>query len=137
ADHMELPLDKPIKSLSKGQQAEANAAVGLASRSRITIFDEAYLGMDAPAREAFYKAVLEDHARHPRTIILSTHYVSEVEYLFEEVVVLHSGQVLLHEPVDQLLERGASITGAANDVDEFVGDLEVLHTEQLGGTKRA
>lgn len=135
----ELSPGQKMKDLSKGQQAAVNVTIGLANRSPITIFDEAYLGMDAPNRERFYKELLEDHERHPRTVILSTHHVSEVEHLFEEVIILHRGKVMLHEPIDQLLERGVSITGAASAVDSVVagGDAAVLHMEQLGGTKRS
>lgn len=130
-----LPLDKPMKTLSKGMQSAVNVTLGLASRTPITIFDEAYLGMDAPTREKFYKEVLEDHARHPRTIILSTHLVSEMDYLFQQVIILHKGQVLLHEPIDGLLERGASVTGGASEVDAFTASMTRLNTQQLGGTK--
>lgn len=130
-----IPLSKPVNELSKGMMSALNVTVGLASRSPITIFDEAYSGMDAPTREIFYQKVLEDHALHPRTIILSTHLVSEMDYLFEEVVILHKGKMLLKEPVDVLLERGASVTGAAEDVDRFVQGMKKINTQKLGGTK--
>ncbi|MFC7063740.1 ATP-binding cassette domain-containing protein [Halobacillus seohaensis] len=134
-ERFNLPLDKPIKNLSNGMQSSLNVTLGLADRSPITIFDEAYLGMDAPTREIFYKEVLEDHARHPRTMILSTHLVSEMDYLFEEVIMIHKGKLLLHKPYDELIERGASITGASLQVDEFVRNLTQLNNQQLGDTK--
>ncbi|GAA5344932.1 ABC-2 type transport system ATP-binding protein [Planifilum fimeticola] len=133
----QLPLDQLMKQLSKGQQAAVRVTVGLANRSPITILDEAYLGMDAPTRETFYKELLEDHSRNPRTVILSTHHVSEVEHLFEEVIILHQGSILLQETMDQVLECGVSVTGDARAVDGFIAGMQVLHTERLGGTKRA
>lgn len=135
--HFQLELDEPMNQLSKGQQAAARVTIGLANRSPITILDEAYLGMDAPTRETFYKELLEDHSRNPRTVILSTHHVSEVEHLFEEVIILHRGSILLQKPMDQVLECGVSVTGDARAVDGFVEGMQVLQTEQLGGTKRA
>lgn len=137
ASKFQLPLKKKMKQLSKGQQSATNVTLGLANRTPITIFDEAYLGMDAPTRELFYKELLEDHERHPRTIILSTHHVSEIEHLFEEVVILHEGSVMLSEAIDRLLERGVSITGGAEAVDQFVSGMKVLHSEQLGGVKQS
>ncbi|MFT8321834.1 MAG: ABC transporter ATP-binding protein [Bacillus sp. (in: firmicutes)] len=130
-----LPLDKQVKQLSKGMQSALNVTIGLASRSLITIFDEAYNGMDAPTREKFYKEIMEDHSQHARTIILSTHLVSEMDYLFEEVIILHKGKILMKAPIDQLLERGSSITGGTNAVEEFVKNRNQLNTQQLGGTK--
>src|SRR5690606_17538054 len=79
-----LPLDKPAHKLSKGMQSALNVVIGLASRTPVTIFDEAYLGMDAPARQIFYEEILADQAEYPRTFILSTHLVSEMDYLFDK-----------------------------------------------------
>ena len=130
-----LPLDKYVSKLSKGMQSALNVTLGLASRSKITIFDEAYNGMDAPTREKFYKEVLADYERFPRTIILSTHLVSEMDYLFEEVVILKEGEVIMKEPMDLLLEKGATITGSKQEVEEFVQGMTQLNSQILGGTK--
>ncbi len=130
-----LPIDKPVKSLSKGMQSAMNVTIGLASRSPITIFDEAYLGMDAPTREIFYHELLEEQARNPRIIILSTHLVSEMEYLFDDIIIIDKGKLLLHEPYDALINRGVTITGDGNTVDDFVKGMNVLHEQKLGPTK--
>ncbi|PIC99597.1 MULTISPECIES: ATP-binding cassette domain-containing protein [unclassified Sporosarcina] len=130
-----LPTNKPLRKLSAGMQSAFNVTIGLASRTPVTIFDEAYQGMDAPTREIFYNEVLEEQARNPRIFILSTHLISEMEYLFDEVLIIHQGTLLLQEEVDTLLERGYSVTGPTSDVIEVVAGLHVLNEEQLGGTK--
>ncbi|MCK0471053.1 ATP-binding cassette domain-containing protein [Halalkalibacter sp. APA_J-10(15)] len=135
AARFKLPLDKPIKKLSSGMQSALNVTIGLASRSPITIFDESYRGMDAPTRELFYKEVLEEQARHPRIMILSTHLVSEMDYLFDHVLILDRGALLVDEPYDEIISRGASITGEANNVDQFVNGMNQLSRKQLGSTK--
>ncbi|WP_084242747.1 ATP-binding cassette domain-containing protein [Planomicrobium okeanokoites] len=131
-----LPLDKPVHKLSKGMQSAMNAVMGLASRAPITIFDEAYLGMDAPTREIFYQEILADQAEHPRTFILSTHLVSEMDYLFDNVVIIDQGRLILNEDYETLTARGASITGAAEQVDEFTAGMKILNEQKLGGTKK-
>ncbi|CEI82278.1 ABC transporter [Oceanobacillus oncorhynchi subsp. incaldanensis] len=130
-----IPMDKSADQLSKGQYSALQVTIGLASRTPLTIFDEAYLGMDAPARELFYKEILLEQERHPRTILFSTHLVSEMEYLFDEVLIIDNGKVLLQETSEQLLEKGFSITGPEEDVDSFTETLEVIHEKSLGGTK--
>lgn len=130
-----LPLDKQLKQLSKGMQSAFNVCIGLASRSPVTILDEVYLGMDAPSREIFYRELLEDQERHPRTFILSTHLVSEMDYLFEEVIIIHKGQFVLQDDYESLTSRGVSITGPAAKVDEFIQGMKVLNVQQLGSTK--
>ncbi|ANU16418.1 ABC transporter [Planococcus maritimus] len=139
AEHLikrfKLPVDKPVNKLSKGMQSALNVVIGLASRAPITIFDEAYLGMDAPAREIFYKEILKDQEEHPRTFILSTHLVSEMDYLFDHVVIIDQGRLVLNEPYETLEAQGASVTGAAADVDAFTATMQRLNEQQLGGTK--
>lgn len=126
---------KAIKKLSKGKKSAFNVIVGLASRTPVTIFDEVYLGMDAPARDIFYKELLKEQERQPRLIILSTHLVSEMDFLFDEVVIISQGRILLQQPYDELLERGMTIIGHKHAIDAFVAGKEVLNVEQLGDTK--
>lgn len=131
-----LPLDKPVNKLSKGMQSALNVTIGLASRSPITIFDEAYLGMDAPTREIFYQELIADQEKHPRTIILSTHLVSEMDYLFDDVIMVHKGKLVAQESYEDFIAKGTSITGSSEVVDEFTVGMRLLNTQQLGNTKR-
>jgi ABC-2 type transport system ATP-binding protein len=133
----DLPTDTPAVAMSRGQRAALSVVVGLAGRTPVTLFDEAHLGMDAPSRYAFYDALLEDYTAHPRTIILSTHHIDEVARLFEAVMILDRGRLLLDEETDVLRAQGASITGPADIVDRTVGDLTPLSQQRLGSTKVA
>ncbi|RYL92444.1 ABC transporter ATP-binding protein [Sporolactobacillus sp. Y61] len=130
-----LPMKKKITALSRGKQSALGIVIGLAARTPITIFDEAYLGMDAPSRAIFYEELIKDYAGHPRCIILSSHLISEVATILEEVVIIDHGRLLLHEPVDALLSRGLSVTGPAEQVEQLTGGLNILKQQQLGSTK--
>lgn len=135
-ERFQLPLKKKVKDLSKGMQSALNATLGLASRAPITIFDEVYVGMDAPTRDIFYKEVLNEQANYPRIMIISTHLVSEMDYLFDEILILHQGRLLLQEDYETIVSKGATITGAKTDVDDFVRGKKVIQTEELGNTKQ-
>jgi len=135
AEKFKLPLNKKVNQLSKGKKSAFQAIIGLASRAPLTIFDEAYLGMDAPTREIFYNEILNDQEKHPRTIIFSTHLVSETDYLFDEVLMIHNGKVLLQDTNDQVISKGFSVTGSSKQVDDFTKELEILNSQVLGGTK--
>ncbi|SDG67573.1 ABC-2 type transport system ATP-binding protein [Sinosporangium album] len=138
-ERFEVPR-KHMTDLSRGQLSALGIVIGLASRAPLTIFDESYLGMDAPARAAFQDELLSDFMDTPRTIVLSTHLIEELGSLFEEVLIIDRGRLLLHDEADALRGRGMSVTGPAPDVDAFVGDCEglaVLGQKQLGPTKSA
>ena len=130
-----LDQKKPIKKFSKGMQSALNVTIGLASRTPVTIFDEVYLGMDTPSRDIFYKELLKDQQNHPRIVILSTHLVSEMDYLFDEVILLNQGEILLQEDCDSLMSKGVTITGNREIVDDFVQLKKKLNTQHLGDTK--
>jgi ABC-2 type transport system ATP-binding protein len=134
-DKFEVPLKKKVQKLSRGKKSALGVVLGLASRAPLTIFDETYLGMDVPSRNLFYDALLADYTEVPRTIVLSTHLVSEVSALLEEVVILDNGRLVTQSPVDALRGRGASIVGPAAAVDELTAGLAVLAEQRLGGTK--
>ncbi|MFD2793680.1 ATP-binding cassette domain-containing protein [Promicromonospora vindobonensis] len=133
-DLFEVDVRKKPSALSRGKRSAVGATVGLAARAPLTIFDEVYLGMDAPTRYAFYDELLADYAEHPRTVLLSSHLVEEVERLFEDVIVIDRGRVLLAEPADEMRARGFSLTGSKDAVERLLAGRRVLHRQQLGTT---
>ena len=131
-EDFQLPLNRTIKKLSRGQLSAVGVIIGLASRAEITFFDEPYLGLDAVARQIFYDRLLEDYAEHPRTIILSSHLIDEVSNLIEHVVLIDRGKILLDEETDTLRERAVTVVGDAEKVDAWAKGREVIHREALG-----
>ncbi|MBX9244715.1 ABC transporter ATP-binding protein [Actinotalea ferrariae] len=133
-DRLQVPLDRKPSQMSRGQRSALGVVVGLASRAPLTMLDESYLGLDAPSRYAFYDELLADYAEHPRTIVVSSHLIEEVERLFEQVVVLDHGRVLLADDADALRARGATLTGPGDVVDAFLDGRRVLERRTLGRT---
>ena len=128
---------KRVSALSRGQKSSLGVVLGLAARAPLTILDEVYLGMDAAARTAFYRELLADYLAHPRTMILSTHLIEEVADLFEQVIIIDHGRLVLHEEADVLRGRGVTVTGPAAAVDSFVAGRTVLGEQSLGGVRAA
>lgn len=133
-DRFELPRRKRVKALSRGAKSALGVVLGMASRAPLTIFDEVHLGMDAPSRYTFYEELLNDYLAYPRTFILSTHLIEEVSSLLEDVLIIDRGRVVLHEPMEEVRERGVAITGPAAAVDRFAAELTVLNRQELGGS---
>ncbi|MDF2442579.1 MAG: type transport system ATP-binding protein [Subtercola sp.] len=127
-----LPLNRRIKKLSRGQLSSLGVIVGLASRAPLTFFDEPYLGLDAVARQLFYDRLLEDFAEHPRTIILSTHLIDEVQNLLERVIVIDDGRILVDADAEELRGSATTLAGTATAIDAFTAGREVLHRQVLG-----
>ncbi len=135
-DAFELSPRKRPDKLSRGQRSALGVTIGLASRAPVTFFDEVHLGMDAPSRYRFYDLLLADYVDHPRTIVLSSHLISEIEQLFATVTILDRGRVLIHDDAEELRSRGAALIGPAAAVRELTNGLQVLSTQSLGPTEK-
>lgn len=133
----EFGLDKKVKmhKLSKGMQSMVTIIVALASGCRYTFLDEPVTGLDVVAREYFYKVLLDEYAKGERTFVISTHIIEEAANVFEEVIFLHEGKVLLKEETDELLDRVIHVSGKEDDVDAVCKGRKVYHAEKLGRSK--
>lgn len=134
-EKFELDEHKRFRELSKGMKAMVNLIIGLASRAELTIYDEPYSGLDPVYREMFYKILLEDYEKNPRTIIFSTHYLDEVSRLFENLIIMNKGKVLLNEEMDLLREKSFYIKGKKNEIEKIEKKLNVINSENYGDYK--
>ncbi|RUR03321.1 ABC transporter ATP-binding protein [Labedella endophytica] len=132
-DEFRLPLNRPIKKLSRGQLSAVGVIVGLASRAPLTFFDEPYLGLDAVARTTFYDRLLTDYAEHPRTIVLSTHLIDEVSNLLEHIVLVDQGRILIDRDADEVRGSATTVAGTRDAVESFVAGREVIGRDGIGG----
>lgn len=136
-DRFGISPKKTLAKLSRGQQSVVAATIGLASRAPLTLLDEIHVGMDAPTRQEFTELLLADYAAHPRTVILSSHLINEIEHLLETVTILHEGRVLVSEDAEDLRQQGMTVTGRAEIVDTFTRDLRTVGRRDLGPTREA
>lgn len=126
-----------IDQLSTGYRTVFRLAIALALDVEYLLLDEPVLGLDANARELFYRLLLEDYLEKQRTIIVATHLIEEVANLVEQVAVIDHGRVLLQASVDELRASAYSVTGCPEDVDAYCVGREVLGVDEIGGIKVA
>jgi ABC-2 type transport system ATP-binding protein len=130
-DDFGLRANKAIKSLSRGQRSALGITIGLAARAEVTLFDEPYAGLDAVARQ-IYDRLLAEYADFPRTVLLSTHLIDEAAALFENVVVIDRGRVMLDTAADGLRGMVTTVSGPVLAVDSFTQGRPVWERRGLG-----
>lgn len=135
AKEFSLDVDKKFKALSKGYQSIFKLTVALALHVPYVIFDEPVLGLDANHRELFYELLLKDYEDNERTIIIATHLIEEVSNIIEDVVLIDKGRVLLQQNVQDLLQRGYSVSGLAQEVEAYCHGKNVIGSDELGNLK--
>ncbi len=107
----EIDIKQAYNALSKGQKTVMGIIIGLCSGCEIVLLDEIYSGLDAVARNNFYKILMEEFENNPRTFILSTHLIEEMTALFTDVVIVHKGRVILNEDMDTLFAKSYKCIG--------------------------
>jgi ABC-2 type transport system ATP-binding protein len=132
-ERFRLPAKPPVKKYSRGQLSALGVLIGLASRAPLTVFDEPYLGLDATARQTFYELLIREYSEHPRTILMSTHLIDEMDSLLERVVVLDRGRLVRNETVEDAQRAAYLASGPADAVEKVVAGSRVLRTHRVGG----
>jgi ABC-2 type transport system ATP-binding protein len=126
----ELPRDRRIRHLSKGMKAKVALALALASAPELLILDEPTSGLDILVRREFLESMV-DLAGEGRTVLLSSHQVSEVERVASHVALLHQGRLVLAEPLDELRARTFLLTLTFNTRDHPLSPPEGLPIELI------
>ena len=136
-EKFELSLKAKIQSLSTGYATIFKLIVAMASQCPFTFYDEPVLGLDANHRDLFYRELMEDFAKNPRCVVISTHLIEECSALLENIIVINKGKLMLNEPVEDTLSRGYTVSGPAGAVDAFTAGKKLFGTQNLGGLKTA
>ncbi|MGM8215416.1 ATP-binding cassette domain-containing protein [Bacillaceae bacterium W0354] len=118
--------------LSKGKRSTFNMIVGLASKCALTIFDEPTTGMDYSVRQDFYRALLKDYLNHPRTIIISSHLLNEIEQILEEIVLIKDGQLVMSDSVENMKEFAVGLTGKRDLLETWTAGRNIIARQDEG-----
>ena len=103
----ELDPRQKIKQLSKGQRARAGLLIALAYRPELLLLDEPSSGLDPIVRRDILGAIIRTIADEGRTVLFSSHLLTEVERVSDQVAMIHSGPdfVLRFDGTNQTIAR--------------------------------
>ena len=110
-------LRKPTRNLSLGERMKCEIAAALLHRPQVLFLDEPTLGLDVTMQRRIRTFIAEYNQRSGATVLLTSHYMADVEALCERVVVIHHGQLLFDGALAELVRRFAPCK-------EIVVDLE-------------
>jgi ABC-2 type transport system ATP-binding protein len=106
----DLPMERRIRHLSRGQRVKAAFVGGLAFHPKLLLLDEPFGGLDPAVRDEVLDALFELMTREEWTILVSSHEIDEVERLADLVVILDGGKAALRDEKDALLARCRSVS---------------------------
>jgi ABC-2 type transport system ATP-binding protein len=131
-------LKKPVRNLSLGERMKCEIAGALLHQPRVLFLDEPTLGLDVTMQRRIRGFIREYNARHASTVLLTSHYMADVEALCKRVVVIHHGRILFDGDLAALVVRFSPYKTISVQLDAGSHDLSCYGdvVEQNGaGTK--
>lgn len=130
-DRFELDPKKKAKNYSKGNRQKVGLIAALAVDSDLYIFDEPTSGLD-PLMEAIFQEEVEQIKHEGKSVLLSSHILSEVERLADKVVIIRQGEIVEFGTLNELrhLTRNTMIIETKKDVSEIAKVEGVFDFEQ-------
>lgn len=107
---------KKLKNLSKGNKEKVCLILVMARQAKLYVLDEPIAGVDPAARDYVISTIIQNY-NPEATVLISTHLISDIEDVLDEVIFLQHGNVALHKTVDAIREEhGQSVDGLFREV---------------------
>ena len=106
---LSVPADKPYQELSRGNRMKLGIAMALAHHPKLLLLDEPTSGLDPVVRDEVVNLLSDFTREEDRSILISSHIVSDLEKLCDYIAFLHKGKLMLLEEKDRLLEEVSAI----------------------------
>ena len=104
-----VPTDKKLKELSKGNLARFNIIIGLCQNTPYLLLDEPFSGIDVFTRQTFINLLKSEFLEKDQTVILTTHEIDEVQDVADYIVLLEEGKVFATFSKDEAEKEGLTI----------------------------
>ena len=112
----QLIENKPLKTFSKGMQEKVQLILVMSRAAKLYLLDEPLSGIDPASRDTLLDIILKNYAENS-SVLLSTHLIYDVERIFDNVIFMNYGRILLSDSVDNIRQN----TGKT--VDEHFRDI--------------
>jgi ABC-2 type transport system ATP-binding protein len=135
---------KPVRNLSLGERMKVEIVGSLLHLPRVLFLDEPTIGLDVTMQKRIRSFVAEYNRRHGATVLLTSHYMADVQALCRRVIVIHHGQLLYdgalagladqfaaHKTIGVALEDGTTDLSAYGEVIHRDGDWVTLRVPKL------
>ncbi len=102
---LEPLLHKPVRNLSLGERMKCEIAASLLHRPKMVFLDEPTIGLDVTMQRRIRSFIAEYNRRFGATVLLTSHYMADVEALCKRVVVIHQGRLLFDGELAKLVQK--------------------------------
>jgi len=116
-------LRKPVRNLSLGERMKCEIAAALLHRPQVVFLDEPTIGLDVTMQRRIREFIAEYNRRFGATVLLTSHYMADVEALCRRVVVIHHGRLLFDGDLSALVRQFTAHKTVVLQLAEATRDL--------------
>ena len=116
-------LRKPVRNLSLGERMKCEIAAALLHRPSMVFLDEPTIGLDVTMQRRIRSFIAEYNHRFGATVLLTSHYMADVEALCRRVIVIHNGRLLFDGELSQLVQKFTAHKTIVVQLDDLKVDL--------------
>ena len=110
-----LDPNQKLKTMSKGQQEKISLILVMCRRAKLYILDEPLGGLDPASRSAILDLIMSNYAENS-SVLLSTHLINDVERIFDRVLMINNGKLIVNAHVDELKKTGKTVEEVFKEV---------------------
>lgn len=130
--HFNININDKYNHLNKNRKSLLNGILGLASRANITIFEHPIDDVETKDRYDFFNFLYKNHVRYPRTYIISTSYIDEIDYLVNKVLFLDRGRLFAQFTVDEIKDNFRYLSGKTEVLKSLISGVKIVGIEERG-----
>jgi ABC-2 type transport system ATP-binding protein len=116
-------LHKPVRNLSLGERMKMEIVGALLHRPRVLFLDEPTIGLDVTMQRRIRQFIAEYNQRYGASVMLTSHYMADVEALCKRVIVIHHGQILYDGGLAGLVDKFSAYKTIGVTLQNGAGDL--------------
>lgn len=124
ATSLEKYINKQAHTYSGGLKRRLNIAIGLLNDPKVLYLDEPTVGIDPQSRNYILNVIKNINKEKNTTIVYTSHYMEEIEFLCDDIAILDHGKIILHENKDTLVQQNNQIKITLENSDEKTLQIE-------------
>ena len=114
--HLNIPVKQRIKQMSKGTREKVQLIVTMSRAAKLYLLDEPIGGVDPATRDYILSTIISNY-NPEAAVVISTHLISDVEKVLDDVIFINQGRMVLQSSVDEIREeKGMSVDDLFREV---------------------
>ena len=101
---LQIDYNVQFKKMSKGTKEKVQLILVMSRRAKLYLLDEPIAGVDPATRDFILNTIINNYDENA-TVIISTHLISDIENVLDEVIFLKEGNIILHQSADQIRQE--------------------------------